>query len=340
MLFNRVNMKYANLYIVASRHCRIKQLCLYAVHILIPIAVAISQIGCSHIIGTKIVKAPNTGKSVLELGQSDSKTLFTNGVDYQLRVPVGPPKASLSVWIIEPKYEAFSNKDITVPRGTIFILHGYRNSKEDGIYLTWARKFTQAGYRSVLVDLRGHGHSTGDWLTFGVVESRDISQVINALSQRDLLAGKVGIFGISYGAAVAIQLAALNPRVRTVVALEPFRSMREMIPHISRKARGAFAWLISDDQWDKGIDHAGIVAGFDTYNASAYKAVTKTNTPIMFIHGKNDVMVPPWHSQTMYEQSTGPSKLLLIDNENHDTLGMYNIDRIQPDIIDWFNSWL
>lgn len=332
----------ANLYIVASRHRRIKQLCLCAVHILILIAVTISQIGCSHSMGTIIVKAPNAGKSVLELGQSDSKTLFANGVDYQLRVPVGPPKASLSVWIIEPKYEAFNNKDITVPRGTIFILHGYKASKANDVYLTWARKFTQAGYRSVLVDLRGHGHSTGDWLTFGVVESRDISQVINALSERDLLAGKVGVFGRSYGAAVAIQLAALDPRVQTVVAIEPFRSMREMIPHFSRKAMGAFAFVfpVSDEQWKKGIDQAGLVAGFDTYNASAYKAVTKTNTPIMFIHGKNDVMVPPWHSQTMYEQTTGPSRLLLIDNENHKTLGTYNIDRIQYDVIDWFNSWL
>jgi pimeloyl-ACP methyl ester carboxylesterase len=41
---------------------------------------------------------------------------------------------------------------------TLFLLHGYRLSKESMI--TWALHLAQTGYRVVLVDLRGHGQFT------------------------------------------------------------------------------------------------------------------------------------------------------------------------------------
>src|ERR1019366_1135872 len=53
-------------------------------------------------------------------------------------------------------------------RGTIFLLHGYSLSKE--FMLPWGLTLAQAGYRVVLVDLRGHGHATGDRIYFGGVE--------------------------------------------------------------------------------------------------------------------------------------------------------------------------
>ena len=105
-------------------------------------------------------------------------------------------------------------------KGTILFLHGLALQKETCGF--WAYQIAAAGYRAVLVDLRGHGQSTGDWLTYGVVESRDIVRVIDRLDEKGLLAGKVGLFGESYGAAVALQTAARDDRVRAVVALAAF----------------------------------------------------------------------------------------------------------------------
>ncbi|HEY2748062.1 MAG TPA: alpha/beta hydrolase, partial [Polyangia bacterium] len=78
-------------------------------------------------------------------------------------VDVGPPAATLAVDIVEPKRP---------PRATIFVLHGIRDSKEGLRH--WGEHLSEAGYRAILVDSRGHGHSTGDWLTYGVQESRDL----------------------------------------------------------------------------------------------------------------------------------------------------------------------
>jgi pimeloyl-ACP methyl ester carboxylesterase len=44
-----------------------------------------------------------------------------------------------------------------------------------------AKELAEAGYRAVLVDLRGHGRSTGKYTTFGVQAAKDLSQVIDAL---------------------------------------------------------------------------------------------------------------------------------------------------------------
>ena len=97
-----------------------------------------------------------------------------------------------------------------------------------------ARALADAGYRAVLVDLRGRGRSTGKYMTFGLQEAKDLSQVIDALEQRGLLAGNLGVYGISYGATTSIHLAAADRRVRAVVAVEPFSTAREEVPHFAR----------------------------------------------------------------------------------------------------------
>src|SRR5207253_8659914 len=121
------------------------------------------------------------------------------------RVEVGPPRATLSVSVIEPRLP---------PRATIVVLHGIRDQKDFlrhiGLHLA------EAGYRAVMVDSRGHGRSTGPFLTWGTQEPRDLTQLIDALGYGD---GPIGVFGESNGAAVSIMWGAHDARVRAVVAL-------------------------------------------------------------------------------------------------------------------------
>src|SRR6266436_3973808 len=49
-----------------------------------------------------IIYAPNTDKKINPADDLGADGLRRLGVDRQLRVNVGPPPASLSVWIIEP----------------------------------------------------------------------------------------------------------------------------------------------------------------------------------------------------------------------------------------------
>ena len=92
-----------------------------------------------------LVWAPNHGRTIVP-------------VPGELRIDVGPPAASLAVALIEPHLSV---------RGTVFVLHGIRDSKES--VRAWGERLASAGYRAVLVDLRGHGRSSGTFLSYGVV---------------------------------------------------------------------------------------------------------------------------------------------------------------------------
>jgi len=65
-------------------------------------------------------------------------------------------------------------------------------------------------YRAVVPDLRGHGRSSGDFLTYGALDAHDLSQLANALDEKGLLSGKLGVVGTSYGAATAIEFAGVE----------------------------------------------------------------------------------------------------------------------------------
>ncbi|MEO1171835.1 MAG: hypothetical protein AAFX94_07245, partial [Myxococcota bacterium] len=118
----------------------------------------------------RLVGAPN-------YGERPSPEPPHPDVDHVFRVNVGPPSAELDVWVLDPPQE---------PTGTVFVLHGVYDKKRTMV--GFAKMMCgSVGLRSVLVDLRGHGHSTGDFLSFGQVDSRDLVQVMDRLAQEGLL---------------------------------------------------------------------------------------------------------------------------------------------------------
>ncbi|MGA2254020.1 MAG: alpha/beta fold hydrolase, partial [Thermoguttaceae bacterium] len=210
------------------------------------------------------------------------------GVDQQFWVKVGPPEASLSVSVVEAR---------GTPRGTILMLHGVLD--RSAVMLPAARGLANAGYRVVLVDLRGRGRSSGKYMTFGLQEAKDLSQVIDAVERRGLLAGRLGVYGISYGATTSIHLAAADRRVRAVVAVEPFSTAREEVPHFARVVAPGIGLLISDKTYQDSLDEAGRIAHYDPDEADAVKAIQRTSAPVLIMHGTNDWVVPHQQSERL-----------------------------------------
>lgn len=236
-----------------------------------------------------IVTAPNRG------------TPSPPPIDGELLVSVGPPSATLSLEIL----------DARPARATIFVLHGIRADKT--AVKGWGQMLVAAGFLAVLVDLRGHGRSTGDWLSYGVVESRDLAQALDALDARGLRVGPVGVMGLSYGAATAIEWAGNDSRVKAVVAIAPFANLRTVIPgYAPVPLPAAFV--------NGAIDMAGREAGFDPDDASPVLAIARTRSPILLIHGQQDGRIPAWHSQRIFAAGRDHAELVIVPGSGHDSI--------------------
>ena len=171
--------------------------------------------GCRDFLAERMVMPPN--------GMAASQATFPQLGDNGVRIRVGPPDASLAAWVREPTEAS---------RGTILLLHGFINDHNQ--LSSAAKALNAAGYRTVQVDLRGHGQSTGEHLTFGVDDARDLMQVTDYLQAHHLCGSTLGVYGVSYGAATAILFAGTDPRVTAVVAVAPFSSLREEAPYFGR----------------------------------------------------------------------------------------------------------
>jgi dipeptidyl aminopeptidase/acylaminoacyl peptidase len=182
------------------------------------------------------------------------------------------------------------------------------------------------GFRAVLVDLRGHGRSTGDWLSYGVVESRDLAQALDTLQQRGLVAGRVGVMGLSYGAATAIEWAGNDTRIAAVVAVAPFASLRAVAP--------GYAPLFPASFVDSAIDVAGREGGFDPDEASPVRAIRRTSAPVLVIHGEDDGSVPPWHSKQICAAGADHAELLLVPGAGHRSIADAAVVRSRS--AEWF----
>ena len=312
----------------------------YHAHVKLAVIIAahLSLCGCTEFLAIPMVRSPNHGRQFDASGDASPAELEELGVNMQLRLDVGPPPASLSLWIIDPTDE--SGQTPPTPKGTVLLLHGIYQSKDHRLVLPWGRRWAAAGYRTVMVDLRGHGRSSGDWMTYGAVDSRDMIQVIDALAERDLIVGKLGVFGVSYGGATALQLAAEDPRVDAVVTVAAYTSMRDVVPNFARQFLPIIEWFISDAKFDEAIDRAGEMAGFDPDQASALEAISRMRTPVLLIHGAEDRHVRPEHSRILHAAAPEHSQLVLLDDEGHMTMWWRPVDELFASSVAWFDEHL
>jgi pimeloyl-ACP methyl ester carboxylesterase len=257
-----------------------------------------------------IVYAPNAKRTIDPAEDPGPGQLRALGVSRALRVEVGPPAASLSCWLVDPPSRP-------APAGTVLVLHGIRDSKRSVV--GFGRALARRGYRAVVVDLRGHGRSSGRWLTYGVVESRDLSQLLDALQARDLLHRPVGAVGFSYGGAAALQLAARDARVTAVATVATFSALHEVVPLYVRRMVPLLGRLVSRGQIDRALERAGQLAAFDPRQASPLRAVGRTRAALLLVHGAEDRNIPASHARALHA-AADRSELVLIPGADHDSV--------------------
>jgi pimeloyl-ACP methyl ester carboxylesterase len=295
-----------------------------------------ANLATSHDLGTALatafVSAPNARVAIDPAGDPGPAELAAKGVDQQLRLEVGPPAASLLVWILRPPASAGENAP---GRGTILFLHGICSSRLE--HLGHARYFAARGYTAILPDLRGQGRSTGAWFTYGWQEARDMQQVLDQLLVRGVIQKPIGVLGASYGAATANLLAAIDPRLDAVVSMASYTSMREVVPQYIREFVPFLAGMLSPQAIQDAVTAAGRLADFSPDAASPLEAVRRHRVPTLFLHGEKDANIPYRHAEQLAAAAQCPCRLLAVPGGSHYCGGS---DFVRAQAEEWFAQHL
>jgi pimeloyl-ACP methyl ester carboxylesterase len=188
-------------------------------------------------------------------------------------------------------------------RGTVIYLHGVSDCRASGAGVM--ERFRKRGFDVVAYDSRAHGESGGDACTYGVFEKEDLRRVLEAVKP-----GPVVLIGSSLGAAVALQLAADEPRVTAVVAAESFSDLRTV-------ATERAPFFFTSGVIEKAFKLAAESGHFSIDSASPVVAAKTIKAPVLLIHGDADVDTPPAHSQRIFAALTGRKQLILVPGARH-----------------------
>ena len=105
-------------------------------------------------------------------------------------------------------------------RPAIAVLHGFGSNKDDGMVQLATRLFSSLGYVVLRFDMRGCGNSEGER---GKVLCEDqVRDTRNAVSYLQSLSevepAKIAVMGHSFGAAVAVYAAGVDPRIGACIS--------------------------------------------------------------------------------------------------------------------------
>lgn len=298
-------------------------------------ALATALGGCDSLVISLMVEAPNHGAET-PAAPSDAWWLNALQVDREMFATVAPG-VTLRLWDIEPP-EPPEDQFHGEPRGTVIVLHGHLDS---GFFMLGkAHDLAAAGYRAIVVDMRGHGGSSGQFTTFGAREAPELSRVIDALDAQGLIEGKLGALGMSMGAATAIQLAGRDPRIKAVVAVAPYTKLRDVAAHAIRVFVPLRGWWMSDADLQRLITEAGEHGGFDPDEADALAAIARTTAPVLIASGRLDFIVPHAQSVELHEAAPDHSRLISLPIAGHILAWMDLGGQVKRASIAWFDQHL
>jgi fermentation-respiration switch protein FrsA (DUF1100 family) len=221
------------------------------------------------------------------------------------------------------------------PRGTVIFLHGVGECVIVGLPI--ANRLHDAGYHVFLYDSRRHGDSGGHFCTYGFYEKHDTTTVINALlARKDLEVGNIGLLGTSMGAAVAIQVAALDSRVRSVVAESGFATLRTVFDEYQKRMI-KLPWHYLRNIV---IKRSEAIAHFKASAVSPLEAVRNVHVPIFFLHGTADKLIKARYTERVYAKAHEPKELWLIKGARHNDMADVGGEEYFSRIVEFFNRTL
>lgn len=205
---------------------------------------------------------------------------------------------------------------------TVIIVHGVTRSRLSS--LKYVELFRKRGCNVVVYDQRRHGDSGGDSTTYGYYEKFDLKAWVDWVTEKTGPDAAIGTHGESMGAATSLQHAALDRRIRFCIADCPYS---DIVGQLEYRLKVEYsnnlptfpiiplvAWVCR------------LRAGFPLQEARSLESLRDVETPILFVHGEEDMYIEKKMTEDMYQVKGGTKELYLAPGADHAEAYMKNPD--------------
>lgn len=186
-----------------------------------------------------------------------------------------------------------------------FLVHGYRSEHAEtaGMYYDY---YSSRGFDLFCCDHEAHGESEGRYIGFAAFEDGDCLRWIDFLLRRfggDL---QIVLHGFSMGACTVLKMADRCPgNVKFIVEDSGFADARDQL-------RGMLGPLYPPLR----LLHR-YLAGVELADGDARPSLEQARVPILFVHGREDPMVPFSNAPALFEGYRGEKDCLYVDGARH-----------------------
>lgn len=216
--------------------------------------------------------------------------------------------------------------------GTAFVVHGY--GVDSASMFPWALALAEAGWRAVLVDLRGHGRSGGRRVYLGTLEVEDLRGLRRHLEAEGRVSGPFVVVGHSMGASIGLRWQAKDPAVRATVAFGP---MAEFAPAAER-VRAEYAPWVPRGWMRRATARVPGVLGIEPKALDTLPTVQGRAVRAYLVAGAGDRVTPPEESALLRTWLAPGSAFLIVGQVTHETLP-YAFDQHGRRVIAWLAEW-
>ena len=179
--------------------------------------------------------------------------------------------------------------DAVNPRAAVVFVSGI-HSPSVTAFFGHAAMLKDAGYSSVLVEMRAHGDSEGDLICLGAKEYLDVQAAVRYIKERSPELPVV-VFGLSMGAGTAVNAIGETGDIDALISLSAFSTWPDLfidnmalmgLPKLMCDIEKPFVWL-----------YMGVQFGFDRLHVNPLAEIQKLNgRPALLMHSWGDSQVP------------------------------------------------
>lgn len=185
-------------------------------------------------------------------------------------------------------------------RPTILFIHGKGGCGAE--WLPEALRALALGYNALLPDLRGHGESGGEFVTYGLLEKEDLASALASAAERfGADTRRIGVHACSAGCSAALELAADRESIRALWLESPFAEAGRMARHYLALATHLPEWLLDLTARFAVRRASGRISealgaarrDFPPAFGDPLPALARVRGAVSLVYGAEDRLVPP-----------------------------------------------